>query len=154
MIDSTLYRASNPAPIPLRKVDIDMCECHVLTELLRDEYYHAKIFLVEVNQLLPPPISFKEMCWSEGVGVGVGGPTAAPTSGAPAAGESLVGASHSRRHANRLNFNMRNSQSADVWGCSMQAAEDILRPHGYGLLQYDCTRLRAAALARRRQPLR
>ena len=25
----------------------------------------------------------------------------------------------------------------DVWGCSMQAAYDIVRPHGYRLLQYD-----------------
>ena len=25
----------------------------------------------------------------------------------------------------------------DVWGCSMQAAWDIVRPHGYLLLQYD-----------------
>ena len=25
----------------------------------------------------------------------------------------------------------------DVWGCSMQAAYDVVRPHGYRLLQYD-----------------
>lgn len=31
----------------------------------------------------------------------------------------------------------RASSSLDVWGCSMQAAYDVLAPYGYSLLQYD-----------------
>lgn len=31
----------------------------------------------------------------------------------------------------------RSTRSADVWGCSMQAAYDLVQPRGYELLQYD-----------------
>ena len=124
------------------KVDIDMCECHILSVLLRDRYYRAKVIAVEVNQLLSPPIVFQEMCATphdggSGSGSNPGTPHAPPTPNTTDHPDVIVGAQHSKRHANRLTFNMRNSQSADVWGCSIQAAYDVVAPYGYDLLQYD-----------------
>lgn len=81
------------------KIDIDGCECHLLSILMRDPYYHAKVIQVELNHHIMPPISYKGMC--------------------------------------RDGDHGRNSNSLDVWGCSIQAAYDVLKPYGYDLLQFD-----------------
>ena len=64
------------------KIDIDGCECHLLSILMRDPYYHAKVIQVELNHHIMPPISYKGMC--------------------------------------RDGDHGRNSNSLDVWGCSIQ----------------------------------
>lgn len=98
--------ASRGAPYPsgertvdVFKFDIDGCECHILEVMMRDSFYHAKIIQLEVNHMVPPPISWRDMC--------------------------------------RDDVNGRSNHGLDVWGCSIQAAYDVLRPHGYELLQYD-----------------
>lgn len=82
------------------KIDTDGCDCHILSSLMVDPLMHSKVIQIELNHVLPPPISYMDMCESDVYG--------------------------------------RSSNSnLDVWGCSMQAAYDIVRPHGYVLLQYD-----------------
>jgi len=81
------------------KIDTDGCDCHILLSLLSDSSMLAKIIQIELNHILPPPISYMDMCEDDVYG--------------------------------------RSGGSLDVWGCSMQAAYDIVRKHGYVLLQYD-----------------
>jgi len=83
------------------KFDIDSCECHFLELMLAkdDGYFRAKVIQVELNHVLPPPLSFKDMCPRNNPG--------------------------------------RSKGQRDVWGCSMQAAYDLVKPYGYLLLQYD-----------------
>ena len=81
------------------KVDIDGCDCHMLSELMKDRHFHAKVIQIEINHHIPPPIAYVELCATETFG--------------------------------------RASSSLDVWGCSMQAAYNIVKEYGYELLQHD-----------------
>lgn len=91
-------RRQNLESIDILKIDIDSCDCHILEELLKDHYFHAKIVQVELNHWIVPPFAYKEMCMNDTIArYGLG----------------------------------------DLWGCSMQAAYDIVKPYGYKLLQWD-----------------
>lgn len=88
-------------PMDILKFDIDACECHMLELFLAvtDGYFRAKVIQIELNHVISPPLSYKDMC-----------------------AENVV---------------QRSSRSKDAWGCSMQAAYDVVKPYGYMLLQYD-----------------
>ena len=81
------------------KIDVDVCDCHILQDMLADPFYHAKIIQIELNHHIPPPIAYMDMCAND--------------------------------------IHGRSTKDLDVWGCSMQAAYNIVRPYGYELLQHD-----------------
>ena len=95
---------ASPQTMDILKLDIDSCECHLLSVLLADPtgYFRAKIIHIELNHNIPPPFAYKDMCAQN---------------------------KHGRSSDWYLN--------PTLWGCSMQAAYDVVRPYGYKLLQYD-----------------
>ena len=77
--------------------------------LPRSRWSRPKIIQIELNHILPPPIAYRDMCGRDA------------HTGSDAPGRSGI----------------PYDASLDVWGCSMQAAYDLVRPHGFRLLQYD-----------------
>lgn len=104
-MDKLSYRAAGGNSMDIFKLDIDGCECHILEKLLQGStgspisWGLPKIIQLELNHIIAPPISYKDMCKDDVHG--------------------------------------RSGGSLDVWGCSMQAAYDLVAPHGYYLFQYD-----------------
>lgn len=122
----------------LLRQDIDGCECHLLSLLLRERYFTAKVNIVIeptlthqhclcAHSLLTAASGVHSVRWLQVVVVELNHYLPPPISyKAMCAG----------------NDTSRSSRSFNAWGCSVQAAADTLRPHGYRLLQWDCEQRR------------
>ena len=55
---------TNDRTVDIFKFDIDSCECHILEEMMKDKFYHAKVIQIELNHVIPPPISYRDMCYN------------------------------------------------------------------------------------------
>ena len=129
-VDVLRYGASagqTPQSMDIFKLDIDGCECHVLEKLLAGSgWRHPKIIQIELNHILPPPLSYKDMCQDD-----VWGRSTTNITYQTAWFQASFIKAHHREAMEKAKL------GKDVWGCSMQAAYDIVQPHGYELLQYD-----------------
>jgi len=119
-MSSTPASKRNISPDVL-KLDIDSCECELLAEYLariRSKRLLPKLIQIELSAHLHPPLSFSERCHTPHRGVDQ-----------VKLMEQMI--------RKRGWYTRRWSTNAQVNGCSLQAATDLLAPYGYVLLQYD-----------------
>ena len=103
-----LARHSSSNTIDVFKLDIDGCECHILERLLASRSWSRSKNRPKVIQIELNHVLPPPIVYKDMCANDTPGRSAVPY-----------------------------ESNLDVWGCSMQAAYDIVRPHGYRLLQYD-----------------
>ena len=107
-------------------VDITGCECHILESLIASHgrWPLPKIIQLETNHMLNPPLAYRDMCADD-------------VWGASTRNMSLNDTSWHRQPDWARKKRPTHPTGWDLWGCSMQAAMDLVHPVGYRLLQYD-----------------
>ena len=136
---SVLRRGPKPSKgsIDVLKIDIDMCECHILSVLLAeaDSYFHAKVIMVEVNQVLPPYVHAFNALSKCGIMCGAGhhgGSEPSASAAAPIPGDVRPAqrVDHASSRCRRRHLGQR-SRPETPRACSFQLAKlAVTRPVG------------------------